>query len=93
MDRILIQLREAGVLDRTTGILIGKIRGENEGRIEDHTTDIKNILLQITEEYDIPIIAGMDFGHYTPNLPMPYGVKAKMDAEQLDVRLLEPYVK
>jgi muramoyltetrapeptide carboxypeptidase LdcA involved in peptidoglycan recycling len=35
----------------------------------------------------------MDFGHYTPNMPLPLGIRAEMDAGSLDVRLTESYVR
>jgi len=28
---------------------------------------------KLQHEFDLPIITGMDFGHYTPNLPLPLG--------------------
>jgi hypothetical protein len=34
----------------------------------------------------------MDFGHYTPNLPLPLGIKAAMDTEGMKVWLKESYV-
>jgi len=55
--------------------------------------DIKELVLDITSDYDFPIIAGLDFGHYTPNLSMPMGVKAAMNTEGARVWLKESYVK
>lgn len=93
IENILVQFREAGILDMTAGLLVGKIRGEKDGGTVDRTTDLKEIVMEITDEYDVPVIAGMDFGHYTPNLPMPLGIRAEMDADLLEVRIIESYVK
>lgn len=93
IETILVQFREAGVLDKTAGLLVGKIRGEKDGNTVDMTTDLKEIVMEITDEYDVPVIAGMDFGHYTPNLPMPLGIRAEINADLQDVRIIESYVK
>jgi muramoyltetrapeptide carboxypeptidase len=95
IDQDLTQLREVGLFDRTGGMLIGKIRGEEmnqPGKIRDMTNEVKRVVLEITEEFDFPVIANMDFGHYTPNLPLPFGLKASMNTEGARVRIDESYV-
>lgn len=61
-------------------MLIGKVRGQEPNpadkkttKVKEMTHEVKRATLEITEEFDSPIIAGMDFGHYTPNLPLPMG--------------------
>ncbi len=61
--------------------------------MKDMTDEIKPVVLEVAEEYDFPIIANMDFGHYTPNLPLPMGLKASMDTRGTRVRINESYVK
>ncbi|WP_433832846.1 hypothetical protein ACQP2E_17220 [Actinoplanes sp. CA-015351] len=39
---------------------------------------------------DIPVPANVDFGHAGPNLPMPVGVRAGLDADRRTLSLLEP---
>ncbi len=93
VEKILVQFREAGILDKTAGMLVGKIRGERDGKVMDMTANLRDVVAEITDEYDIPVIAEMDFGHYTPNLPLPLGIRAQMNADLLDVRIIESYVK
>jgi muramoyltetrapeptide carboxypeptidase len=100
LDAKLVHFRESGLFDKTKGMLIGKFREEvpdsssNSGRrIKDMTDDIKGLVLDITAGYDFPIIAGLDFGHYTPNLPLPMGIKAAMDTDGNRVWLQESYVR
>jgi len=93
IDQRLVQFREAGLFDRAKGMLIGKIRGEEANIIKDMTHEVKKIILEITEEFDFPIIASMDFGHYTPNLPLPVGLKARINTEGARVWIDESYVK
>jgi len=93
LDQRLVQFREAGLFDRAKGMLIGKIRGEEQSAMKDMTSEVKEVILDITDEFDFPIIASMDFGHYTPNLPLPMGLKASMDTEGTRVWINESYVK
>jgi muramoyltetrapeptide carboxypeptidase len=93
LDQRLVQFREAGLFDRTKGMLIGKIRGEEASTVKDMTSEVKKVILDITNEFDFPIIASMDFGHYTPNVPLPMGLKANMDTYGARVWINESYVK
>jgi muramoyltetrapeptide carboxypeptidase len=100
LDQQLVHFRESGLFEKTKGMLIGKIRGEEPDpssklgyRIKDMTGEVKELVLDTTMKYDFPIIAGADFGHYTPNVPLPLGVRAAMDAIGAKVWLKESYVE
>lgn len=93
IDRTLVHFRETGLFDRTSGMLIGKIRGEEGSVVKDMTREVKEVVLELTEEFDFPVIASMDFGHYTPNLPLPFGLKARLDTDGARVWITESYVK
>lgn len=100
LDAKLVHFRETGLFDKTKGMLIGKFRQETQDtssslgqKIKDMTDEIKDLVMDITAGYDFPIIAGLDFGHYTPNLPLPLGVKACMDTDHAQVWINESYVK
>jgi len=93
IDNMLVHFREIGLFDKTKGMLIGKIRGEEGNIMKDMTSEVKKVVLDITEEFGFPIIASMDFGHYTPNLPLPMWLKASLDTEGAKVRINESYVK
>ena len=92
LEKILVQMREAGLLDRVTAVLVGKVRGEENGAVVDKTDLVKESVLLVAEEYDLPVVAKMDFGHYTPNLPLPIGLKARVNADNLEVSITESYV-
>jgi muramoyltetrapeptide carboxypeptidase len=93
LDQRLVQFREAGLFDRAKGMLIGKIRGEDAaGNVRDMTGEVKKVILDVTGDFDFPVIASMDFGHFTPNLPLPMGLKACMDTDGVRVWLKESYV-
>lgn len=93
IDQMLVHFREIGLFDRTKGMLIGKIRGEEANIIKDMTSEVKEVVLDVTEEFDFPTIAGMDFGHFTPNLPLPMWLKASLNTGGTRVWVNESYVK
>jgi muramoyltetrapeptide carboxypeptidase len=100
LDPQLAHLRESGLFEKTKGMIIGKIRGEEPDpssklgyKIRDMTAEIKELVLDVTMSYDFPIIAGVDFGHYTPNVPLPLGIKAAIDTDGAKVSLNESYVE
>lgn len=87
--RQLYQLKSAGLIDQIKGMIVGKIARCSPigyGIVE---PTIKELVLDIFKEYDFPILGNVDFGHETPNIPMPIGVKAKIDTETLTYEIVE----
>jgi muramoyltetrapeptide carboxypeptidase len=100
VDAKLTHFRESGIFERTKGMLVGKFRDEVSDSssktghsIKDRIDEIRELVKDTTAGYDFPIIGNMDFGHYTPNLPLPTGIKAAMDTDGMRVWLKESYVK
>jgi muramoyltetrapeptide carboxypeptidase len=87
IDRMLVQLRQSGVLDRCAGIVLGAIRPfggeENEARM------IQRFVAEQTEGLEIPVLFGIDAGHFTNNLALPFGVRARIDTESHCLTILE----
>lgn len=77
IDRMLVQLRQAGALARCAGIVFGAIRPfgaeENEARM------IHRFAAEQTAGLGIPVLFGIDAGHFTNNLALPFGVPARID--------------
>jgi len=71
------------ILPRLAGILFGR----PGGRIPqaEHAVYGDALVQVVVEEaglVDLPIIAGMDFGHTDPMFVLPYGVEAEIDCER-----------
>ncbi|WP_026923239.1 S66 peptidase family protein [Glycomyces arizonensis] len=82
-------LRMQGVFDRAAAMVVG-IPADIEGPGEDYgPATVKDAVLDVLADYDLPILAGVDFGHTGPNLPMPIGLKAAVDADSHQLKLLE----
>jgi muramoyltetrapeptide carboxypeptidase len=83
-------LRTAGILDRIAGMVIGA--GVDLVFTEGGPDNLRDIVLDVLGDRDIPVIGNVEIGHSGPNLPMPLGVRAAMDADALTLSLVEPAV-
>jgi muramoyltetrapeptide carboxypeptidase LdcA involved in peptidoglycan recycling len=83
-------LRHAGVLDRIAGMIVGTPFEVDP--TEGGPDTLREIVLDVLGERDIPVLGNVDVGHDPPNLPMPLGVRAEMDADALTLSLPEPAV-
>ncbi len=81
-------LRQAGVLDRIAGMIVGptstvELLDEGPGALRD-------VVLDVLGDRDIPVLGNVDIGHEPPNVPLPLGVLAEVDADAASITLLEP---
>jgi muramoyltetrapeptide carboxypeptidase len=83
-------LRYAGVLDRIAGMVVGAPT-EVEST-EGGPDTLREIVLDVLGDRDIPVLGNVDIGHNAPNAPMPLGVRAEVNAEVMTLSLLEPAV-
>lgn len=86
----LYKLKQMGILDKISGMLIGKIKYIKPIREKDVVEPIaKEMILEILKDYDFPIMANLDFGHFTINIPMPIGIKVSFDTSKKELNFLE----
>ena len=83
-------LRQHGIFDRIAGLLVGPL--ETVQILEGTTQTYREVVLDVVGDRDIPIIANVNFGHAGPNLPLPLGIRAAIDADALTVELVEAAV-
>jgi muramoyltetrapeptide carboxypeptidase len=79
LDRMLIHLKLAGVLDKIGGLVAGHFLGPTG---EDLSTEINRILLDVMEDNPIPVLTRVPHGHTLPNLTMPHGAPVRLDTER-----------
>jgi muramoyltetrapeptide carboxypeptidase len=94
IERLLYQLKYAGILDVINGMMIGKLPDIKNSTWEElpKQPTPREIVIETLKDYDFPVMGEMDFGHKTVDLPMPIGLKARMDAEKLELGILESAV-
>ena len=84
IDRMLTQMKMAGMFDRIKGLVLGDF-SECGGK-----GAVNRVFAEQFEDWDIPILAGVRAGHEKINLTMPFGVEAVLDAGQMTLRLVGP---
>ncbi len=90
----LYQLKHVGIFERINGMLVGKIKFIKPLRQKEVTVPrVKEMILEILKDYDFPIMANLDFGHFTVNIPMPVGVKVSFDTTKKELRFSEGAVR
>ena len=76
VDRMLTQLRLAGVLDAAAGFVIGSFT-----KSESPQTLLGELLLPLCRRQGKPLLGGWPTGHGTPNRPLPLGLRVRLDAD------------
>ena len=79
LDRMLTQLRLAGVLDAASGIILGEFVGcdEPEGGVA-----AREVLARLFSGFSGPVVYGFPSGHTTtPAITLPFGVSARLMAK------------
>lgn len=84
IDRMLSQMKLAGCFDGLGGLILGSF--EDCGMMD----AILRIVDDIFKEAPVPILAGFDMGHGKPNLTIPMGLGAKLDADDHLLLFQEP---
>jgi muramoyltetrapeptide carboxypeptidase len=87
-DAILGDYANMGVFDRIAGLLVSKPYGYDDAERE----RFEAYLEARTAPYSFPIVANMDFGHTSPQLTLPVGVKAMIDGDRGSVSIDSPAV-
>ena len=88
VDRLLSQLRLAGMLGAAAGIVIGGITDVPDDGLE-HIPLIEDVLRDLLGDLGIPVAYGFPFGHVEDNWTLPVGVRARLDAGVGTLELLE----
>jgi muramoyltetrapeptide carboxypeptidase LdcA involved in peptidoglycan recycling len=83
---MLVTLRQVDVFESITGILVGK--PQDEAFYEEY----KKEWLDLTEEYDLPILYNINIGHATPRSILPYGGNVSIDLDSARIFLEDTLV-
>ncbi|MFH0825520.1 MAG: LD-carboxypeptidase [Pseudomonadota bacterium] len=76
IDRMLVQLKLAGVLDSVNAVLLGYFLGPSGA---DTALDVGRLITELTEPRAVPVIGGFPYGHKVPNVTVPHGMDAELD--------------
>lgn len=82
LEKELLALKEKGVFDVISGIIVGKPQDET------YYEEYKEVYCNVIDNKELPIIYNVNFGHAAPRCVLPYGAMAKADMEQKKIILL-----
>jgi len=88
IDRLLWQLRRAGILDRAAGLVLGGFTGCAPP--PGSSTTVEEVLAEHARLAGIPTVTGLPLGHGRGQLTVPLGVTAVLDADAGTLTLPEP---
>lgn len=78
IDRMMMGLKRAGVLDGLTGLIVGGMTDMNDNEIPFGRT-AEEIVSEAVSEYDYPVCFGFPAGHINDNRPLIMGAEIEME--------------
>jgi muramoyltetrapeptide carboxypeptidase len=90
IDRMLVQLSQAGAFKKAAGIVFGAIRPVDGS--EQERALLAHFIADQTAGLECPVLFGIEAGHGTENLTMPFGVRARLESSSRRLIILEPAV-
>ena len=72
-------LRHNGAFDRISGLLVGPV--ETVQVLDEAPQSLREVVLDVLGDRDIPVIGNVNLGHAGPNIPLPLGIRAAIDAD------------
>jgi muramoyltetrapeptide carboxypeptidase len=84
------QMHQMGVLDQIRGAVVGYIDSMQSSKTP--RPHMEDVLLEVTHEYQFPILKMNDFGHNCPNTVLPVGGQVSIDADQGIFSIVSPCV-
>jgi muramoyltetrapeptide carboxypeptidase len=80
VERMLVQLAQAGVLQRQKAIVLGHF---NEYKLTSHDAgyDMDSVVAWLRKEVKVPVVPGLPFGHVKTKATLPVGAKVGLATE------------
>lgn len=93
IDRMLTQLRLAGLLDRIAGVAVGEFTEMIDPVLDADAPGepaLEAVLADLLGRLGVPVVMGLPFGHGPQNWTLPLGRRARLDAGAGSLEILEP---
>lgn len=78
-EKMLRVLKDYSVFDVVSGVLIGKPMDET------YFDEYQKLLVSVIDKPELPILCNINIGHGTPRCIIPFGVEARVDAENQQI--------
>ena len=84
IERTLLQLHQAGVLDAQKAVVLGAFSGWRKSP-NDRGYDMKEVLRQVRSLTRTPVLTGLPFGHVPTKVTLPVGARVTLLVQQREV--------
>jgi len=91
VDRMLVQLRQAGIMKKASGFLAGQF-ADCVSKDSKPSASVSDLLAESAEMLGKPFLSNLPFGHVPSKLTLPVGLQASLDAGKRELRFLEAAV-
>ena len=81
VERLLLQLHQAGVLERQRAVLLGDFSGYKLGA-NDNGYDFDAMLAHLRETVPVPVLTGLTFGHGPKRVTIPFGAQGRLESDE-----------
>ncbi len=92
VDRMLTQLKLAGILRAIKGLILGSFADCVPADKSKPSLTVEDVQRELLEDLKIPILSNVAFGHIPQKLTMPIGLKARISARAGSLEFLESAV-
>ena len=89
VDRMLTQLKLAGVFSRVNGVVFGKF---TDYKVSGPSISMGEVLEDRCGDLQIPVLKGLMIGHVRDQAVIPIGARAELDATRQTLTLKGPYL-
>ena len=86
VERMLLQLQQAGVLDAQKALLVGAVSGFRPSPL-DRGYKLRDAIAQLRSRTATPILTGLPFGHVPTKVTLPVGRRVTLVVQRRDVLL------
>ena len=93
LDRMFSQLRNAGVLDQISGLVLGLFTHCRPSDIARPHLNLAEIFDEVLSWVKVPAVEGFQYGHVARKLTLPFGLRARLDANSGTLSVLESSVE
>ena len=77
MERCLLQLQQAGVLERQKAVVLGAFSAWRPSPLDRGYT-LKTAIARLRAEVAVPVLTGLPFGHVHPKVSLPVGRRVQL---------------
>lgn len=89
VDRMFMQLRHAGLLEKIAGLILGRFTDCVPSDPSVPHLTIEQVLQEAVRSVKCPVLTNLQYGHIPKKVTLPFGVQAQLDARQGCLEILE----